>query len=365
MADRRVERKPSDTALFSVLRRTLVYMEYQDTPFGPDHLAQYFLPPLFQFLLKFKTIRTSTKEKLGAAFPGLTEYIIARTIFFDRLFVDALEHDMPQIVLLGAGYDSRAYRFASLNRCSQVFELDIAPTQERKKKCLKSARIAVPPQVKFVTIDFNHDVLGDVLNAAGYQTDEKSLFLWEGVSYYLDPASVDVTLDFVSRSGEGSQIGFDYTVTMTGENQDQYYGAAAFAQSMRSAHAGEEIRFSLMEGEIEPFLAERGLELVEHLDARAIENRYLMKGDGSSLGQVTGHFRLVVAGLPGVARISLGMENTEADVDSILDGLERIARGPRPELENPFASSKKPQTEIQQQINEFIQAVSQKVYSSQ
>lgn len=212
MVDRRVERKPSDTALFSALRRTLIYMEYQDTPFGSDQLAQYFLPPLFQFFLKFKKIRINTKDKLGAAFPGLTEYIIARTIFIDRLFVDALEHEMPQIVLLGAGYDSRAYRFASLNRCSQVFELDIAPTQERKKKCLKSARIAVPPQIKFVTIDFNQEVLGDVLDAAGYQPDEKTLFLWEGVSYYLDRASVDATLDLVSRSGEGSQIGFDYTI---------------------------------------------------------------------------------------------------------------------------------------------------------
>ena len=55
--------------------------------------------------------------------------MIARTAYFDRLFADALSNKTPQIVLLGAGYDSRAYRFANLNHVTRVFELDIAPTQ--------------------------------------------------------------------------------------------------------------------------------------------------------------------------------------------------------------------------------------------
>jgi methyltransferase (TIGR00027 family) len=257
MADRRganrVEQKPSETALFSALRRTLASLKYPHTSFGPDHLAQYFLPPLFQFFLKFKTIRNRTGEKLAAAFPGLTEYIIARTVFFDRLFMDALKNETPQIVLLGAGYDTRPYRFAPSNTSSEVFELDIAPTQDRKKKCLRSARIAVPPQVKFVPINFNQDALEDVLKAAGYQLDKKTLFLWEGVSYYLTPASVIATLDFTNQAGQGSRIGFDYTITLTSENQNRYYGAVAFTQSMRVAHAGEAMSFSLGEGDIGPF----------------------------------------------------------------------------------------------------------------
>jgi methyltransferase (TIGR00027 family) len=299
MIDRRVEQRPSETALFTALRRTLAYLEYKNTSFGPDHLAQYFLPPLFRFLLKFKKIRVNVKEKLAAAFPGLTEYIIARTAFFDRLFIDALEQETPQIVLLGAGYDSRAYRFAELCRCSQVFELDIAPTQERKKKCLKSAHIAVPPWVRFVRINFNQEPLDKVWQAAGYQKGEKTLFIWEGVSYYLDIASVDATLNFARCSGPGSQIGFDYMVTLSEENQDQYYGAAAYTQSMRAAHPSEAIRFSLGEGKIGPFLTRRGLVLIDHLDAGAIESRYLAKTDNSILGRVTGHFRLVVAGSSG------------------------------------------------------------------
>ena len=60
--------------------------------------------------------------------------MLARTAFFDNLFIDALNKNIPQIVLLGAGYDTRAYRFADLNNATKIFELDIAPTQNRKMK---------------------------------------------------------------------------------------------------------------------------------------------------------------------------------------------------------------------------------------
>ncbi len=126
--------------------------------------------------------------------------MIARTAYFDSLFVDALKNNFPQIVLLGAGYDTRAYRFAKLNRDTQIFELDITPTQDRKKGCLKKARVDIPQGVKLVPIDFNKESLKDVLEEAGHKKQEQTLFIWEGVSYYLDAESVDATLGFVSGS---------------------------------------------------------------------------------------------------------------------------------------------------------------------
>ena len=87
----------------------------------------------------------------------MNAYIIARTAYFDSLFVAALNDRVPQIVLLGAGYDSRAYRFGGFNQCTQIYELDNAPTQERKKACLKKAKIEIPQHVAFVPIDFNKE----------------------------------------------------------------------------------------------------------------------------------------------------------------------------------------------------------------
>lgn len=295
MSNNSVEQKPSETALFAALRRTIANKEYKNREFGPDDLAEYFLPPHFRFFLKFEAIRANTKDKLNRFLPGLNEYMIARTAYFDRLFVDALNNKTPQIVLLGAGYDSRAYRFAKLIHGTKIFELDIAPTQDRKKKCLKKAKIGIPQQVTFVPINFNQESLKNILEEAGYQSHQETLFIWEGVSYYLDAESVDATLGFISHSShKESIIAFDYTVSITEENMN-CYGVKEFAQTMKEHHANEELLFSIDEGEIESFLEQRNLKVVEHLDNEEIERTHLIDDNGSLIGQITGHFRFVLA----------------------------------------------------------------------
>lgn len=86
MTNRGVEQKPSETALFAALRRTIAHKEFKNDKFGPDDLSEYFIPPHFRFFLKFKRIRENTKNKLNRFLPGLNEYMIARTSYFDRLY---------------------------------------------------------------------------------------------------------------------------------------------------------------------------------------------------------------------------------------------------------------------------------------
>ena len=296
MSKKGVEQKHSETALFAALRRAIANKEFKNEKFGPDDLAEYFLPPHFRFFLKFNRIRANTKNKLNGFLPGLNEYMIARTAYFDRLFVDALKNKTPQIVLLGAGYDSRAYRFAKLNHGTRIFELDIAPTQDRKKKCIKKARIDIPKHVTFVPINFNEESLKDVLEKAGYKNHQKTLFIWEGVSYYLEVESVDTTLEFVSHaSHHESAIAFDYTISISEENINDYYGVKEFSQKMKEHHANEALMFSIDEGETESFLEQRGLKMVDHLDNKEIEKTLLVNENGSLIGQITGAFRFAMA----------------------------------------------------------------------
>jgi methyltransferase (TIGR00027 family) len=296
MTNNGVEQKPSETALFAALRRTIANKEYNNDKFGPDFLAKQFLPPHFRFFLRFKRIRANTKNKLNEALPGLNEYMIARTAHFDRLFVDALKDKTPQIVLLGAGYDSRAYRFAQSNHSTKIFELDIPPTQERKKECLRKGRIDIPKHVTFVPIDFNQETLADALGKAGYTNDQQTLFLWEGVSYYLEQEAVDATLSFVSHNTHPeSTIAFDYTITISEGNINDYYGVKEFAQTMVEHHGNEALLFSIGDGEADSFLERRGLKMVEHMDNDEIERTYLLKEGGSLLGRITGLFRFVSA----------------------------------------------------------------------
>ena len=296
LTNKSVEQKPSETALFAALRRTIANKEYGDEKFGPDDLAEYFLPAHFRFFLRFTTIRENTKNKLNDALPGLNEYMIARTAYFDRLFMDGLNNEIRQIVLLGAGYDTRAYRFNQSNRGSKIFELDISPTQDRKKVCLQKARIDIPQHVRFVPINFKEESLKDVLEQAGFKDHEKTLFLWEGVSYYLEAESVDATLNFVSHtSHQENTIAFDYTISLSEENLNEYYGVREFAQTMKEHHSNEELMFSINEGKTESYLEQRGLKMLNHLDNEEIERTFLVRDDGTSLGQITGHFRFVSA----------------------------------------------------------------------
>lgn len=296
MTNESVEQKPSETAMFAALRRAIAHKEYKNERFGPDGLAEYFLPPHFRFFLKFKRIRANTKKKLNAFLPGLNEYMIARTAYFDRLFMDALTNKTSQIVLLGAGYDSRAYRFAKSNHSTRIFELDIVPTQNRKIECLRKARIDIPEQVTFIPINFNRESLVDVLEKAGYRNDQRTLFIWEGVSYYLETEAVNATLEFVSQASlQESAVAFDYTVPIPEENVKDYYGAKEFTKTMKEHHSSEELMFSIDEGEAETFLEQRSLKMVEHLDNEEIEKTFLLNENGLLLGKITGHFRFVLA----------------------------------------------------------------------
>ena len=288
--------KASETAFFAALRRAIANKNFGDEKLGPDYLADIFLPAHLRFFLRFEKIRENTKEKLNGFLPGLNEYMIARTAYFDTLFVGAINSRTPQIVLLGAGYDTRAYRFAMQNSSTTIIELDAAPTQNRKLKCLRKARIVIPERVKFASIDFNKESLKDVLENAGYDNREKTLFIWEGVSYYLDTESVDEMLEFVSQSLHNeSTIAFDYTIPISDETVNDYYGVREFIQTMKKHHADEELMFSIDDGKVGTFLKQKGLKVIEHLDNQEIERKFLIDDSGSMIGKITGHFRFVAA----------------------------------------------------------------------
>jgi methyltransferase (TIGR00027 family) len=295
MSNNSVEQKPSETALFAALRRAIAYKDYQNQKFGPDNLAESFLPFHFRFFLRFNRVRENTKDRLEGFLPGLNAYMIARTAYFDGLFLKALKDSIPQIVLLGAGYDTRAYRYAKFNQGTRIFELDIAPTQNRKSKCLKKARINVPQEVKLVPIDFNRESLKEVLEIAGYDDRQKTLFIWEGVSYYLEAESVDATLAFVHQAGHpDSAIALDYTIPITQENVDGFFGTEAFEKTMKEHHGSEALLFSIDDQQIESFFTHRGMKIMDHLDNEEIERNFLTD-QGELIGRITGHFRFVMA----------------------------------------------------------------------
>lgn len=296
MQNKTVVSKPSETAFYTALRRTLAHLKFSNNTFGPDYLASIFLPAHFRFFLKFQKIRENTWNKMSTMMPGLTYYVIARTAFFDEQFLNALKSKTPQIVLLGAGYDSRAYRFANLNQETRIFELDSSPTQQRKIKCLKKAKVEIPASVTFIPINFMQDNLLVELVKNGFHEQKATLFLWEGVSYYLDRQSVISTLQNIKHcTHDNNRVVMDYSIPITEEILKTTYGAETFLNSMREFHENEKFLFAIKDEEIDEFLTQNHLRLIELLDNKMIEQKYLLDQSGKLIGKMTGNFRFVIA----------------------------------------------------------------------
>jgi methyltransferase (TIGR00027 family) len=291
-----VEDQPSDSALGVALSRALAATDDREEIRGPDTLAEAFLAEDTRRSLQEPATRNWIRKKIMTDAPGSYEYFIVRTAYIDGVVRRALDECVPQIVFLGAGYDSRAYRFRDLLQATRVFELDAEPTQKRKRRALEAAAIPIPPQLTFVPINFTRDRMEDVLASAGYDRDRKTLFVWEGVMYYLPAAAVDSTLEFVrSNSSAGSSVCFDYLIGAP--DMAERYGVKQSRDIMRAMYRAEPVQFSIPEGTLESFLAQRGFSLLEHVTPPDMEERYLRLRDGSLAARVLACFGLARAAI--------------------------------------------------------------------
>jgi methyltransferase (TIGR00027 family) len=294
MAERKIEREGSSTAGYTCFSRACATREKDERFRGPDYLAEIFLPFMPQILFNVPFLRKLCMDKL---FPtGIHEYVLARTRLFDEIYLDALNRGLPQIVLLGAGMDTRALRFQERNKGTRVFELDIQATQQYKRELLKRKQIALPAELVLIPIDFNKQRLADVLAEAGYQENQKTLFLWEGVTMYLEAEAVDGTLAFIRGSAtEKSIIVFDYVRASVLRRENTLYGEKECYGTV--ARAEEGWIFGLEDGAIEGFLAERGFKLLAHYMPSDLQATYLTADDGTRFGRINETHCIVVAGI--------------------------------------------------------------------
>ena len=289
---RSVEYQPSETAMATAFLRALASHDEREEVKGPDYLAEVFLTEDRKRPLKDPIVREWVmKNKIT---PGMYEFMIARTAFFDYVVQQALRENVPQVVFLGAGYDTRPYRFKDLIQDTKIFELDAQPTQQRKKEILHQASVPIPEQLVFVPINFQTDDLKEALLGAGFSRDQKALFVWEGVTYYLSAEVVESTLSFIrSNSPTGSSICFDYAALSPEALNSS--DVKKLRERMKSRYPAEPTRFGITQGKLVSFLSERGYDIIEHLTPNEMQGKYLTLRDGSSAGILPPHLCLVHA----------------------------------------------------------------------
>jgi methyltransferase (TIGR00027 family) len=184
---------------------------------------------------------------------ALRKHIARRTVFAEeRLRRAVLERGVAQYVVLGAGYDTFAYRQPEWARGLRVVEVDQPATQRAKRNALALGGIAIPSNVGFTEIDFERTPLRDGLAQSGLDLVQPVFFSWLGVTMYLVRETVEQTLETVAGFGSGTEIAF--TFTRTGRSG---------ALGDRVAAAGEPWLTAFEDDELEALLRSAGFGTIE------------------------------------------------------------------------------------------------------
>ncbi len=186
----------------------------------------------------------------------------ARMSFFDSV-VDRYLPNITQFVILGAGFDTRAFRLPE-NSGVRSFEVDTSKTQAIKREALNRAGIDAS-RVTFVSADFEKDDWLAKLVDAGFDRGKPALFVWEGVVMYLDRQAVAATLRKIAGTAPGSIVAFDYYTDEALLSQAFFWRLARVS----TKSTGEPLKFGVdstppAKERLADFLQSAGLQLCEY-----------------------------------------------------------------------------------------------------
>jgi methyltransferase (TIGR00027 family) len=200
---------------------------------------------------------------------GALTFIVCRQRFIDDFLDMCLHNSTMQVVILGAGLDSRAYRHELSD--AKVFEVDHPATQSRKTKRVTKIFGKLPDHITYVPIDFDRETL-DKLLSYGFEKTAKTLFIWEGVTPYITAEAVDATLSWIrSNSAIRSAIVFDYRLAV----EERFDPERGFLSHLLSRLSGENRRvFSIAQGSIVDFLTKRGFSNVVVAGSEKLKSLY-------------------------------------------------------------------------------------------
>lgn len=285
----------SRTAEFMALFRALESTQPQSRRLFDDSKAKRFLSPSLRVvagLSRLPGIYNLFISIIDRRWPGARTSGIARTRTIDDFAVEALSGGIRQVVLLGAGFDSRPYRLEGIEKAI-VFEVDHPATSARKQSIVHKFHGGVPENVRFVLMDFNSDDLDTELKRAGFKTSFSTFIIWEGVSNYLTKEAVDKMLLWCAKAIAGGKVVFTYIDNQVLLNPESFYGTERVSNLVSSV--GERWTFGMDPKEVKSYLLRLDLKL--ETDLSAIQYRQKYYADQSSKMRGYEFYHVAVASL--------------------------------------------------------------------
>jgi methyltransferase (TIGR00027 family) len=241
-----------------------------------DSYSFKFLPFLYRLaihLMKIKSIYLWMIKQREKMTPGLMGAILCRNRYIDDVLLSSIKDEFQAVVNLGAGFDSRAFRIQGIQDL-KVYEVDHPLVLEEKKDRIRKSRMTISDNLVFVSVDFDHQSLGNELVDSGYQASEKTIFIMEGVTQYITKEAFRSTIEYIAKASKGSRFIFTYALVNflnQGEtpadcaNLSRLFKLSGF-QSMKG-YSPEEIKTTLNEF---------GIFIKEEVGADEYQQRYLL-----------------------------------------------------------------------------------------
>jgi methyltransferase (TIGR00027 family) len=291
-----VDAPSSFTAETMALQRAFESHRPSGSRLFSDPYADAFLRPWMRWLAAASgvpVLRTAAIRLFDAKTgPGPRPSAIIRTRVIDDALVDTVNrYPDSQVIILGAGFDTRAYRLSALAR-ARVFELDHPATQHAKRAVINRLGLS-SDHVTHAPINFEHDDLYDVLTNAGIDPDSPIVVLWEGVTNYLSAHAVDATLATIRRLSRNPSAALivTYIDIRALDDPSPFPEAHRWVKAVRDA--GEPWTFGLHPQSVSLFFRERGYQVRSDLSAKDA-GRQLFR-DLHRTEQGSGLYRVVVA----------------------------------------------------------------------
>ena len=174
---RRIETRASQTADLTCACRALSWMETNPLFKSGDWVAPLLLPKKIQMFVKVPAFRKILSRIFGPK--GIYPWVVARTKYIDDWFLGAAQEGFTQVLILGAGFDSRSIRFADELADMRIFELDAGTTQIIKTSQFKNRQVSFPENVTFIPVNFELESIMPKLEKAGFRRDARTMLLME------------------------------------------------------------------------------------------------------------------------------------------------------------------------------------------
>lgn len=265
--------RPSVTAEVVALARALEHLRPAGDRILEDPYAHLFLGRASKAALAAWRVNGPTARLAKRLDPGALAFVPARHRYIDEQLSALLDEGAAQLLLLGAGYDSRAHRFAEQLAGRPVFEVDLAPISRRKAGIVHRHRAELPEvDLRRVEIDFEAQTLAEVLAPAGFEAGAVTFVVWEGVSMYLTRAAVKATLTALrDLCGSGSRLCMDVWHLV-----DDPGPLGTIRRSAPGALSliGEAVTFGIHPEEVGFFLERHGWTLVDVATSDALVERF-------------------------------------------------------------------------------------------